>query len=62
MIRMLLSEIWKYRVHNNYTYLFLDFQTTNNFKLIYSDNDPNESITTRLEAYLGEDFDMGLLD
>ena len=55
-------EIWKYRVHNNYTYLFLDFQTTNNFKLIYSDNDPNESITTRLEAYLGEDFDMGLLD
>ena len=55
-------EIWKYRVHNNYTYLFLDFQTTNNYKLIYSDNDPNESITTRLEAYLGEDFDMGLLD
>jgi len=55
-------EIWKYRVHNNYTYLFLDFQTTNNYKLIYSDNDPHESITTRLEAYLGEDFDMGLLD
>ncbi len=55
-------EIWKYRVHNNYTFLFLDFQTTNNYKLIYSDNDPNESITTRLEAYLGEDFDMGLLD
>ena len=55
-------EIWKYRVHDNYTYLFLDFQTTNNYKLIYSDNDPNESVTTRLEAYLGEDFEMGLLD
>ena len=55
-------EIWKYRVHNNYTFLFLDFQTTNNYKLIYSDNDPYESITTQIETYLGEDFDMGLLD
>ena len=55
-------EIWKYRINNNYTYLFLDFQTNGNYKLIYSDNDPHESITTELEDYLGEDFDMGLLD
>ena len=55
-------EIWKYRVHDNFTYLFLDFQTTNNYKLIYSDNDPHESNTTQLEVYLGEDFDTGLLD
>ena len=55
-------EIWKYRINNNYTYLFLDFQSNRNYKLIYSDNDPRESITTQLEAYLGEDFDMGLLD
>jgi GWxTD domain-containing protein len=55
-------EIWKYRIHNNYTYLFLDFQTNKNYKLIYSDNDPDESITIQLEAYLGEDFDTGLLD
>ena len=55
-------EIWKYRIHNNCTYLFLDFQTSQNYKLIYTDNDPNESTSPHLEAYLGEDFDMGLLD
>ncbi len=55
-------EIWKYRVHYNYTYLFLDFQTNGNYKLIYSDNDPNESSSPHMEDYLGEDFDMGLLD
>ena len=55
-------EIWKYRVHNNYTFLFLDFQTNKNYKLIYSDNDPYESSSPQLESYLGKDFDMGLLD
>ena len=55
-------EIWKYRINNNYTYLFLDFQSNRNYKLIYSDNDPHETNTTQLEAYLGEDFDIGKLD
>ena len=55
-------EIWKFRTHYNYTYLFLDFQTNGNYKLIYSDNDPNESSSTNLEKYLGEDFDMDLLN
>ena len=55
-------EIWKYRVHNNFTYLFLDFSATNNHKLIYTENDPQESNSPHLEAYLGEDFDMGLLE
>ena len=55
-------EIWKYRVHSNYTYLFLDFQTNQNYKLIYSDNDPTESVSSQLEDYLGEEFDIGLLD
>ena len=55
-------EVWKYRVHNNFTYLFLDFSATNNHKLIYTENDPHESSSPHLEAYLGEDFDMGLLD
>ena len=55
-------EIWKYRVHNNYTYLFLDFQTNQNYKLIYSDNDPGESTSSQLKDYLGEEFDPGLLD
>ena len=55
-------EIWKYRVHNNYTYLFLDFQTNKNYKLIYSDNDPYETSSPQLESYLGEEFDMGLLE
>lgn len=55
-------EIWKYRIHNNYTYLFLDFQTSQNYKLIYSDNDPKESSSPQLQAYLGEEFDMSLLE
>ncbi len=55
-------EIWKYRVHNNYTFLFLDFQTNRNYKLIYSDNDPYETSSPQLESYLGEDFDLELLD
>ena len=55
-------EIWKYRINNNYTYLFLDFQSNRNYKLIYSDNDPHETNTTQFEAYLGEDFDIGKLD
>ena len=55
-------EIWKYRIHDNYTFLFLDFQTNQNYKLIYSENDPKESSSPHLDAYLGEEFDMGLLD
>ena len=55
-------EIWKYRTYDNYTYLFLDFQTNQNYQLIYSENDPNESSSSKLESYLGEDFDMSLLD
>jgi len=55
-------EIWKYRIHNSLTYLFLDFSDTNNHKLIFSENDPHESSLPQLEAYLGEDFDMGLLN
>ncbi len=55
-------EIWKYRVNSNFTYLFLDFQTNKNFKMIYSENDPQETSSPQIEAYLGEDFDMNLLD
>ncbi|MBT5421191.1 MAG: GWxTD domain-containing protein [Candidatus Cloacimonetes bacterium] len=55
-------EIWKYRVHNNFTYLFLDFSAANNHKMIYTENDPQETSSPHLEAYLGEDFDMGQLD
>ncbi|MDA3811943.1 MAG: GWxTD domain-containing protein [Spirochaetaceae bacterium] len=55
-------EIWKYRIDSNYTFLFLDFQTNQNYKLIYSDNDPGESTSSQLEDYLGEEFDLGLLD
>ncbi len=55
-------EIWKYRTHENFTYLFLDFSATNNHKLIYNENDSHESSSPHLEAYLGEDFDMGLLN
>lgn len=55
-------EIWKYRIQNNLTYLFLDFTSTNNHKLILSENDQQESSSPHLEEYLGEDFDNSLLE
>lgn len=54
--------IWKYRLETNYTYLFLDIQTNQNYKMIYSNNDPKESNTYQLEDYLGDDFDQELLN
>jgi len=55
-------EIWKYRVSNNLTYLFLDLSSTNNYKLILSENDDQESSSPHFKEYLGEDFDESLLD
>lgn len=55
-------EIWKYRVKNNLTYLFLDLSSTNNHKLILSENDDQESSSPYFKAYLGDDFDESLLE
>ncbi|MBN2461066.1 MAG: GWxTD domain-containing protein [Candidatus Cloacimonetes bacterium] len=54
--------IWKYRGKKNLTYLFLDVQTSGNFKLIYAENDDLESSLSDWESYLGEDFDYDLLN
>ena len=55
-------EIWKYRLNKQQTYLFIDIQNSNKYKMIYSDNDPKESSMAGWEDYLGEDFDAGILE
>ncbi|MBN1326546.1 MAG: GWxTD domain-containing protein [Candidatus Cloacimonetes bacterium] len=54
-------EIWKYRSQDNYTYLFIDLQTSGNFRLIYAENDDRETTLPQWSDYLGEDFDESLL-
>jgi GWxTD domain-containing protein len=54
--------IWKYRTQANLTYIFIDLQTSGNFRLIYADNDSAESSAPNWQDYLGEDFDTNLLE
>ena len=45
------------------TYIFIDLQTSGNYKLIYSGNDDNEITLSNWKEYLGgEDFDESLLE
>jgi len=55
-------EIWKYNLQKRLTYLFLDLQTSGNFKLIYTDYDEREASNPDWQDYLGEDFDYDLLE
>jgi GWxTD domain-containing protein len=54
-------QIWKYRSQGNMTYIFLDFQTSGNYRIIYADGDDMEGTQVGWESYLGKDFDPGLL-
>ncbi|MFO7896261.1 MAG: GWxTD domain-containing protein [Candidatus Cloacimonadales bacterium] len=54
-------EIWKYRTNKQLTYIFIDVQNSNNYKIIYSDNDQLEVGITNWQEYLGTDFDEGVL-
>ena len=54
-------EIWKYRTKTNLTYIFIDLMTNGNYKLIYVENDEDESTSSNWQDYLGKDFDEGLL-
>ena len=55
-------EIWKFRTRMNKTYIFIDLQTSGNFRLIYADGDAQESSAANWQDYLGEDFDFNLLE
>ena len=54
-------EIWKYRVENNMTFIFIDLQTHGDYRLIYSDNDGSEITLPDWMDYLGRDFDESIL-
>ena len=55
-------EIWKYRLNEQLTYVFIDFQNSKKYKIIYSNNDPKESSLPDWEMFLGEEFDKGILE
>ncbi|MBC8416133.1 MAG: GWxTD domain-containing protein [Candidatus Cloacimonetes bacterium] len=55
-------QIWKYRTGTELTYIFIDLQTSGNYRLIYVEDDDTESSDPRWQSYLGEDFDLGLLE
>lgn len=54
-------EIWKYRIASYQTYIFFDQQQHGDYRLIFSENDPNEGSWSDWDSYLGPDFDEGLL-
>lgn len=54
-------EIWKYRIVEYLTYIFIDLQQHGDYRLIYSENDPQEGSFADWQSYLGRDFDFGLL-
>jgi GWxTD domain-containing protein len=54
--------IWKYRLNKNLTYIFIDLQMNGNYKLIYADDDPDESTNPNWLEYLGTDFDYSTME
>ncbi len=54
-------QIWKYRTHNYYTFIFFDLYANGSFDLIYSDYDEDEISISDWKNYLGKDFDSSWL-
>jgi len=54
-------EIWKYRISEYLTYIFIDLQVYGDYRLIYSENDPLEGSWPDWDSYLGSDFDYNIL-
>jgi GWxTD domain-containing protein len=54
-------QVWKYYSADK-SYLFFDFMNNNNFRLIHTKNDDNESIDPGWRGYFGNDFDFSSLD
>lgn len=55
-------QIWKYSSKNHAVYLFVDIPMNGNFKLVYADNDDEESTYPDWRKYVGSDFDESRLD
>lgn len=49
-------QVWKYRINQNLTYIFLDRGGFGDFRLIYSENDDNEITLPDWRSYLGDTF------
>jgi len=54
-------QIWKYRITDFRTYIFIDLQQHGDYRLIYSDGDEKESSWADWQSHLGSDFDESLL-
>jgi GWxTD domain-containing protein len=54
-------QIWKYRITEYLTYIFIDIQQHGDYRLIFSDGDDSEGSWADWHMYLGEDFDEGKL-
>lgn len=54
-------QIWKYRILNFQTYLFIDSQQHRDFRLVFSDGDEQYGSWREWRDYLGTDFDAILL-
>lgn len=54
-------QIWKYRISNYKTYIFIDLHQNGSYRLIYSEGDDNEGSWADWQSYLGSDFNEDLL-
>ncbi len=54
-------QIWKYRIADFRTYIFIDLQQNGDYRLIYSDGDEREGSWADWQSHVGSDFDEGLL-
>jgi GWxTD domain-containing protein len=55
-------QIWKYLKRSHPVYIFVDIAMNGNFKLVYAENDEQESTDPDWKRYLGTDFDESKLD
>ncbi|HCX73635.1 MAG TPA: hypothetical protein DHM37_07950 [Candidatus Cloacimonas sp.] len=49
-------QVWKYRLNQNTTYIFLDLGGYGDYRLIYSENDDDEITLPDWRSYLGNSF------
>lgn len=55
-------QIWKYSKYSHPVYIFVDISMNGNYKLVYAENDEQESTSPDWKRYLGSDFDESKLD
>lgn len=55
-------QIWKYMKYSHPVYIFVDIAMNGNYKLVYAENDEQESTNPDWKRYLGTDFDESKLD